>query len=1302
MTDTAPTPRDDADNHEPEGDGSDLTPPSDAGTLMMFDGEPALTPPPPSDAGTLMMFDGEPALTPPPPSDAGTLMVVDGELALTPPPPSDAGTLMVVSTAPPITPPVDSAPPATAPSATSAARGTGSGLRGETLVGGAGRYSVRGEIGRGGMGVVLRGFDPDARREVAIKRLLGAHAGSAARARFLAEAQVTAQLEHPAIVPVHEIGIDADGQLFFTMKFVRGESLAEKLSAAHKQVRAGAKLDAVFPLPQRLEIIRRIAEAIAFAHDRGVIHRDLKPANVMVGEFGEVLVMDWGLARAIDATGPDHAAGTADSGSGGSSSADRLVRSDRDDSGQAKTMDGVVAGTPAYMSPEQARGEIDQLDARSDIYALGAVLYELLTLTPPYADGESWVVVSAVRKGEFDPPVQRAEKEFGRAGVTVPRELEAVVLRAMAARREARYATATSLIADIDAWLAGRTLAAVEYSPAQLLLNWAARHRAVVIPAAAAVLMLAVMAVIFLVNLKQERDVAEEQRRLAEQRRVAAEAATAVADTQRKEADTQRAAAETSRGQMQVALDLAIGSRALSETDPVRRIAWLAASRGPGTTAAGLVSPLPPVEFVARLSPPQSEREQFVRGTRGDGVEFDQIAFSQDGRWLVTADATPVFDDEDPRSEDLLIFDVRSPAQPPRLVRVKLAADESYLRALSVSSDARRAAMITDRWRVLLVDLTQREPDRVYPPPPPPPDDDDGDDEDHDSKDGKDGSQPRRDEAQPWTMVSFRGASDELAIASRDRVRVVDWRTLDVRTERTSRTSDLIGAQFEAGGRWLVVRDGDRLAVLDATRDWRELRLYMPMDDYHRLSFSADGRWMVGQCRMRDIGVAVTWIELTVRDEDDGRQSIRGTRALSVPVARRFDHMVVSGDGRFAAGVAWGQPFVSLIDRADARLHQLFNHDEAPAGVCAIGDLLATNAVDGVARLWRFSDLSAGDTTDARAIALSGDGRVIALLDADTRNERKNLRVLSVAGWRPIGSGLCVEEPGYQPSLALDHAGERLLAFNSSTLQLIDTATSSVLAERSIKRGKAVFIGPADAWMVAVSDDAIERLDNSLAATQQLEVKDIWLAARALAADCLAVFSGDDRRLHIVDLSDRAAMRDRVLPVVFDRGRTRSLALDPPGRLAAVGEWRRIRLIDIDTGQVVRTLDTKCTGYVAFTPDRRLLICSDDAESRNDVLEVFDLESGQRVATGAPWAQFDVAALIASPDGTGVICSGPRGVHISGTGRIFNATSAQLASGLDVDLVKKHARRCTGRRRGGRAGRARPGGGRHVGGRVEG
>ncbi len=281
------------------------------------------------------------------------------------------------------------------------------------------RYEVKGEIGRGGMGVVMRAFDRDLHRDVALKITRSDRTGSHSIGRFIEEAQITGQLNHPNIVPVHELGHEPGGRTFFTMKLVEGNSLARVL----RQLKVGdADTREKFPLTRRLYIFGQLLNCMAYAHDHGVIHRDLKPDNVMIGDYGEVMVMDWGLAKVRDR--PELVS---------------KITTSRIQTPGSETIDGQVIGTPAYMPPEQARGERDLIDERSDIYSLGAILYEMLALAPPY---EADTATDLIRKVATQPPPPPSQRN---RGAVVPRGLEAIVMKCLSPDRDHRYATIREL-----------------------------------------------------------------------------------------------------------------------------------------------------------------------------------------------------------------------------------------------------------------------------------------------------------------------------------------------------------------------------------------------------------------------------------------------------------------------------------------------------------------------------------------------------------------------------------------------------------------------------------------------------------------------------------------------------------------------------------------------------------------------------------------------------------------------------------------------------------------------------------------
>ncbi|MGE0706570.1 MAG: protein kinase [Planctomycetota bacterium] len=303
-----------------------------------------------------------------------------------------------------------------------------------------GRFLLQEVLGQGGMGVVYRAFDPSLRRAVALK-LVRPELPEAVRKRFLEEAQVTAQLQHPVIIPVLEMGRTEAGQLYYTMPLVHGRSLEELLE------------ESPGPSFRTLQVLVTVCRAVAFAHARGVLHRDLKPSNVMVGEHGEVYVLDWGLAKVIGPAAPPAPARPL--------SERRTLRlgdlvealRDRD-----QTQAGEIVGTPVFMAPEQATGNPEDVGPAADVYCLGGILYQMLTGAPPRS-GTRTAVIRALAAATTPPPPRTVRPEVSPA-------LEAIAQRALARDPAARFPDARGLADALHDFLEGRSQGAAGGSEA--------------------------------------------------------------------------------------------------------------------------------------------------------------------------------------------------------------------------------------------------------------------------------------------------------------------------------------------------------------------------------------------------------------------------------------------------------------------------------------------------------------------------------------------------------------------------------------------------------------------------------------------------------------------------------------------------------------------------------------------------------------------------------------------------------------------------------------------------------------------
>ncbi len=324
-------------------------------------------------------------------------------------------------------------------------------------------YSTEAPIARGGMGEVLAVFDHELSRRLAMKILIprdskGGESGprevdGRLLARFVEEARIAARLDHPGIAPVHELGLTPEGRVYFTMKLVAGASLVDVFE------KVGRAEDG-WSLTRALGVLLRVCEAMAYAHQKGVVHRDLKPANVMVGRFGEVYVMDWGLARLLD---EEQASDT--SGSGFFERPEATT--------PPLTLHGEVLGTPHYMSPEQAQGRLDEMGPHSDVYSVGAMLYQLLTARMPYVDTEPPGSYRAVVKRVKEEPPRPLRELVPRT----PPELVAICDKAMARSIGARYLSMKALARDLSDFLEGRVVRTYRTGAWAELKTWVVRNR---------------------------------------------------------------------------------------------------------------------------------------------------------------------------------------------------------------------------------------------------------------------------------------------------------------------------------------------------------------------------------------------------------------------------------------------------------------------------------------------------------------------------------------------------------------------------------------------------------------------------------------------------------------------------------------------------------------------------------------------------------------------------------------------------------------------------------------------------------
>lgn len=348
------------------------------------------------------------------------------------------------------------------------------------------RYTLKGLVGEGGLGRVLLGFDRRIEREVAIKEMLVTDARAVEERvllRFVREAKITGQLDHPGVVPVYEMGVKPEGGLYYVMRYIRGETLSRAISKSRGESPEAA-------LKKRLHYLGNlidVCETMAYAHSKGIIHRDLKPDNIVIGSFGETVILDWGLARTGDME---------------DDSLIRKIDPKRFEGSERLTLDDEILGTPAFMSPEQVKTEFGPIDARSDVYALGAILYMILTGETVYS-GSAGMILS-VLASEHSSPSPRAR------GVAIPPELAAICEKAMNKRRAERFADAGEMAEQLKAYRDGRLVSVHAYTPGELFRRFIARNR-LAIGAAAAVVLAIVVGAGFALNFAIDAHVARQR-----------------------------------------------------------------------------------------------------------------------------------------------------------------------------------------------------------------------------------------------------------------------------------------------------------------------------------------------------------------------------------------------------------------------------------------------------------------------------------------------------------------------------------------------------------------------------------------------------------------------------------------------------------------------------------------------------------------------------------------------------------------------------------------------------------------------
>lgn len=1038
-----------------------------------------------------------------------------------------------------------------------------------------GRYHFPGgdpelaEIGRGGIGRVLVARDAHLGRDVALKELLvpdalGSTVTSAdghvalsgappTMTRFLREAQVTGQLEHPGIVPVYELGARPDGTLYYTMKLVRGRTLAQALLACNG-------------LEDRLRLLPHfvnLCHAVAYAHSRGVIHRDIKPANVMLGEFGETVLLDWGLAR-IRGTLDIHG--------------ELLSRSAelRRGAMEGLTVDGVAVGTPQYMSPEQVMGDSPNVDARTDVWALGVVLYQILTGTLPFGGSTPVEVMRNVLTRPLVPPQQRDR--------AAPRELSSICLRALAREPADRFLSARELGEEVEAYRAGRPVGSHRYTAWERAQRFATRHRATLGAGLAVLAVVLVALAVVTASWRGERTARQQE---AEAR--------ATERAQRLEASfrlaqglAERAARLTRDGAL---LDARIFAAA----------SWLANPAAEGGEAARELLARRPEAADAVLSA-RSRYFQASVGTvaslvasAGVGSPLLAVAVAPEGSRVATGGG----------DGSIVLWDATNGQR----LAVLRAADE--VRDLAFSPDGQRLTAVTrngqtECWelargtRLWSVRADAGETNAVAYTP-------DGGAVVTGGRDGvlrlwraADGAgqgELGRHPAAIHDLAAAAGVRGPLvASASRDHtVRVWDLARRRLVDTLEGATSVVRGVALDRNGELVAAVSHDKSA-----RVW-ELPSGRPRlvaggfeDEMLSVALAPGGRRLAaagwdGRVTIWDVGAAVPLVALTHQSPvwaaamgrngrllatvtEDGRLRIWNLSdthpVLAVPERSFVWSLDLSRDGRWAA-IAGTDGGIRLHELASGVLgRELRGHRDIVGTVTFApdGHTLASSGFDGTVRLWevasgRQTALLAGHRGFVRTVAWSPDGTWLASGGSDetvrlwdAASGREHLRL----GSPPLVRNLVFDPAGHQLAAAGEAAHVvRWELPDGNPLPPLSTTGAALSGLAYSPDGRTLATGDGDGWIITFDtvtgrEKARRKVHVGFVYTLRFSPDGRWL-----------VSAGDDRRVVLqtsADLSPELALEASQSVMAID--------LSADGTVLAMGDGHLARLLPLDTREL--------------------------------------------------------------------------------------------------------------------------------------